>query len=810
MNTEKNKRYYIISLAVLAALSAYPVANGIRIAFLNFANGAIEPGQYAKYVVPYAAVCASLLLFAALLPLFLKLKRLAFPAGLAFAFGVFFAVERFFEKIKIHVDGLTLILAPQPAAGAGSQAATMDMWQAAQCAISPVMLDQSSLTYAFQDRFFYVLEDGTYKIHYYLISLALITMVCGLLYGAARMLLGNGKPSSKAIFLRAASTGLLVAMCVFANMTAFFRGPLAIQTPLASALTCLFFIVLGTSIGVYAGSFLLDKGRWLGLLAPAAVSLCAVSLMYAGEAAMMNGNLYRFGTGWFFDALPGLAPAPVDIFVALLPCVASWLILYAARRREGPFGKRAVVFASALCLAIVATGLLCSVPAPKYADGDVLGCYVFDENIYTNPLSSYVAFGGTPYVYGFDESAFIRADFESGDVLTCSVEYCNTPVGVDEFSKVADGLFSDWLPNLALFKERFLVAVTNSESGQKSGLYRMDGKLWLVEFSGAGIWSIYRLKKTTETTIADLKRAATHFQENPQLIWPDGSYENQMKLSDVFALARKGKALGLDDFDTFPYQLSGPGFTVRRYDVVGANKVLVRTNGNGLESALLHSGRTLDPAKAIDLREGFEAVARYLNPLNSFDGIAIEGMKNLNRAEGKKTLIYDYDYDECRYYLNAEHAKDLYVTFDGGERLQLKQALEARRTTVEDVAANGLYNISMVPVENPLGGEFTVLHHKHTFELNGEAFYPSKSFMYVAGNGNKDVYYDIDELAEILEQYGHGDEAATLRKRASAAGLTAIARGDYIRDTALAEIGAETEVGWEFSSHTPVLFWLLE
>ncbi|MCL1809665.1 MAG: hypothetical protein FWG42_07885 [Clostridiales bacterium] len=810
MNIDKNKRYYIISLATLAVLSAYPVANGIRIAFLNLANGAIEPEQYAKYVVPYAAICVSLLLFAVLLPVFLKLKRLAFPIGLVTVYGAFFAVERFFETVQIHVDGMTLILAPSPAAGAVGQTATVDIWQAAQCAISPVVLDQSSLTYAYQDRFLYVIGDSTYKIHYYLIALVLITMVCGLLFSIAKMLRGTSKHNSKPIFLRAASTGLLVAMCVFANTTAFFRSPATIQTPLASALTCMFFIVLGASAGIYAGSFLLDKKLWLGIGAPVAISLSAVSLMYVGEAAMMNGRLYRFGTGWFFDALPKIAPAPVDILVVLLSGVATWLILRAVRKHESPPGKITVVATAALCLALTATGLSFAVSAPEYVDDGVLGCYVFDENLYTNPLSSYMAFGGTPYVYAFDENSFIRADTGNGEMRTCSVEYCNTPVSTDEFSKVTDGFFSEWLPDLALYKERFLVAVINDGGGKNSGLYRMDGALWLVEFNGAGIWSIYKLKKTDDTTFDDLERAASHFQENQPSAQPDGTYENQMTLADVFALARKGEALGLDDFDPFFYQLSGASFTVRKYDVIGADTVYVRENEGGLGSALLLSRRTLDPANCIDLREGFEAVAQYLNPLHSFDDIAIEGLDSLDRAKGARSLIYEYDYDACRYYLNAEHVESLYVIFDGGERMQLRRALEERRITVECAVASGLYNVSMVPTGNPLGGEFVVLHHQYTFELNGEAFYPSKSFMYVAGGGSPAVYYDIDELAEIFKQYGHGDEAAKLRQAIDPADLTTIARGNYVKDTALAEIGAETAVGWEFSSHTPVRLLLIQ
>jgi hypothetical protein len=136
----------------------------------------------------------------------------------------------------------------------------------------------------------------------------------------------------KPLFMRAVSTAALTSLCLFANATAFFRQMDPIQTPLASFLTALFFVVLGAAAGVYAGSYLLGKDRRVGIGIPVILAFCATSLMYAGEAAMMQGNLYRFGTGWFFTGLPGMAPAPVDILIVLLSGGFAWLALSAARK----------------------------------------------------------------------------------------------------------------------------------------------------------------------------------------------------------------------------------------------------------------------------------------------------------------------------------------------------------------------------------------------------------------------------------------------------------------------------------------------
>ena len=375
-----NKRFYFLSIAALAVLSAYPLVNGVRMAVINSANGVLEPEQYAKYVVPYAAICVAILFFAALAPVFQKLKRIAFPIGIAAAYGVFFAVGRYFESMEIRVAGMTLIdpatlstipdaaeeiaeaagvaeaadvsgmnlidapalsLAPDAAAGiigaaGGAEAGDiieLDLWQAVLCIASPD-IQQQSLTYKMQDTYYYVMDDPSYKVHYYLISLVLITMVCGLVYGIAKAIRNNDATKTKPILLRGVSTAVLVALCVFANMTAFFRQADPIQTPLASFLTGLFFVMLGATVGVYAGSYLLGKGKKIGIGAPVLLSLCVTVMMYIGEAVMMNANLYRFGTGWFFTGLPDVVLAPADIMIVLLAGVATWLILVAARKRE--------------------------------------------------------------------------------------------------------------------------------------------------------------------------------------------------------------------------------------------------------------------------------------------------------------------------------------------------------------------------------------------------------------------------------------------------------------------------------------------
>jgi len=168
----------------------------------------------------------------------------------------------------------------------------------------------------------------------------------------------------------------------------------------------------------------------------------------------------------------------------------------------------------------------------------------------------------------------------------------------------------------------------------------------------------------------------------------------------------------------------------------------------------------------------------------------------------------DYFRSECRYYLNSKRARHIFVVFENGERMLMTQALEERRINVEELVAHGLGDVSMIPIDNPLGGEFTILHHRHTFTINGEAFYPSPSFMYVTSADGFTVYYNIDELTQILQLYGYDSEAEELRQVIDPDEITAIAAGNYVRDTVLDKAGVESGRGLSTSSaSSPTRIW---
>jgi len=369
------------------------------------------------------------------------------------------------------------------------------------------MRGQSSL-YTYQGSYYYVANNSAYKIHYYMVALILISMVGGLVYGVGRMLRTGNRAQKKPLMLRGLSAMVLLALCIFANTTAFFRQPAPIQMPQASVLTCGFFILLGAAVGVYAGSYWLDKRKPMGFWLPVLISVAVTAAMYAGEALMMHGNLYRFGWGWFYDGLPGLVLAPADILVVILSGCVTAPVLGAARKRARWPGRKTMVVTVAFCIFTLLMGAITKIGL-YVRDDNILGCYKFYDCVYMNPFSSIRVLDNEtlPYLYGFTENEMILADIGSGEIETYSVAYETTPVRAEEFISKSEFSFG-MAPNLSRYEERWLRAVISDENGQRFGLYQMDNEIWLAYLGGgAGLWYIYRLETSNQTSMAYLERA---------------------------------------------------------------------------------------------------------------------------------------------------------------------------------------------------------------------------------------------------------------------------------------------------------------
>ena len=175
------------------------------------------------------------------------------------------------------------------------------------------------------------LYNETYKIHYFLVSSVLIILVTGIVYAYGLLFKSGTVQNRIPIRLQLVVAILFIVLCIFANITSFFRERTDYLSPLSSILTGAYFIVLGASLGIYTGSHLIGRGKALAVWLPAVIALLVCSVMYYGEYQLLGGTLYRFGSSFFFEGLPGIAVAPVDVLVILAAGAATAVVMEKAR-----------------------------------------------------------------------------------------------------------------------------------------------------------------------------------------------------------------------------------------------------------------------------------------------------------------------------------------------------------------------------------------------------------------------------------------------------------------------------------------------
>lgn len=245
------------------------------------------------------------------MPLFLrKMSRWATAAASAVSACVFFISEWLLENLVIVTDTVET---------------SLESWQMYMCYVPPEMYE--TRTWRAVD---ILIGDYSpwFKLHFYVISILLILGLLNCFYGFGRMILDGDRSRKRVLTLQAVSVGLFLGLCILACFTAFYRdGDIAVS-PLSAILMCLFFMLMGVTAGLFAGSFLTGKGRALSVLLPACIASAVTLVMYIGEMLLLSGNLYRFGSGWFFDGLGALVLAPADILVILVSGAVTWGIFH--------------------------------------------------------------------------------------------------------------------------------------------------------------------------------------------------------------------------------------------------------------------------------------------------------------------------------------------------------------------------------------------------------------------------------------------------------------------------------------------------
>jgi len=318
----KYKKFYLLSLAILVLLSIYPIYMGISVLVQYFQNGFIPSESYPRYIIPYTPICISVIISAALLPVIHKLSnRFSVVIDSVLGVAVFFILELWFEKIKVVESGTNTTIAPNIIIefNMGLRELPLESWQYSLCAATPEVLRSIGEP-------IYAENNPAFKLHFYLISILIILSIIGILYGFLKVLKENLYLKMKALTVQTLCVALFVGLCIFACFTAFYRNGTRYISPLSAFLTGLFFVVFGVTSGMYAASFLLGKNRQVSMLIPSIIAMLTTMAMYIGELVLMDGKLFVFGKGLFFEPLGSIPFSACDIIIVLIPGVITALL----------------------------------------------------------------------------------------------------------------------------------------------------------------------------------------------------------------------------------------------------------------------------------------------------------------------------------------------------------------------------------------------------------------------------------------------------------------------------------------------------
>ncbi len=306
MEQKKFRRYWLLALLGVLAISAYPIYMGFSVIHDMSAHGFVPRARYPKYIIPYTPVAIAVLVALCLMPLILrKIKKHPLLTASGISLVVFFLTELLFEnKIIVY----------------GTKQTKLERWQMLMCYISPELYESRewrAVDILIGD------YSPTFKIHFYMISVVLILTILSCLYGFGLMALTGNRKKQKALILQSVCTVLFLGLCILACFTAFFRDGELRVSPLSAVLMAVFFVLLGVTVGIYTGSFLLGKKKGISVGIPAAVGAVTTLAMYIGEMCLLSGNLYLLGKGSLFSELPGIVLAPVDLLIILLAGIVT-------------------------------------------------------------------------------------------------------------------------------------------------------------------------------------------------------------------------------------------------------------------------------------------------------------------------------------------------------------------------------------------------------------------------------------------------------------------------------------------------------
>lgn len=319
MKSKAFGRYYCLSSLGVLIASFYPLWMGAKVITDMLTSGTVLKEEYPKYIIPYTPICISILVCTLLMPLFFKIfKRFAFWGSAITSSVLFFASELLLEQKVVVTSSETV--------------STLEDWQMFMCYIPPESL---SVTHKTQTAVDILMGDynPAFKLHFYVISIVLVIAVLNCIYGFAHIIKTGNKERLKSLIVQSVSAFLFLSLCILACFTAFWRDGSLTVSPLSAFLMALFFVLLGVVSGLFLASLILGKRRIVSVFLPSMLALLMTLIMYIGEMVLLNGHLYRFGTGFLFESIPYIIFAPIDLLIIAISGIVTALTSHLLNRK---------------------------------------------------------------------------------------------------------------------------------------------------------------------------------------------------------------------------------------------------------------------------------------------------------------------------------------------------------------------------------------------------------------------------------------------------------------------------------------------
>lgn len=320
MKNKAFRNYYLFSILGVLLASCYPIYMGISVIVDMIRYGTVYAENYPKYIIPYTPIALALLVGVALIPVAIKyFKKYALLFGTAISTALFFAFEFILERMVTVTRTVTGIFS------------TLEDWQMYMCYVPPNSFEERTWTEVDVLMGEY---SPAFKLHFYIISIVLIISILNCFYGFAKMIVSGDKSRCNPLVIQSVASGAFLGMCIWACFTAFYRNGDITVSALSAVLMSVFFVLFGATVGIYIASFTLKKKPLFSVWLPSISAAVVTLTMYIGEMILLSGHLYRFGNGFFFNGIPGIVLAPVDIVVIIASGVIAALIANTVRNKN--------------------------------------------------------------------------------------------------------------------------------------------------------------------------------------------------------------------------------------------------------------------------------------------------------------------------------------------------------------------------------------------------------------------------------------------------------------------------------------------